>query len=289
MKDITKMLINIAKGDAYGVGFEFVRDKDVKRYHRMSGYRKSHLMKDKESGSYSDDTQLSIAIAELMLEEEAWNAEKIADKFVEVFKRDERMGYTKGFYQMLTESSCGKDLIMKINGDSVNNGSAMRAVPIGLYNSKKEVLERAELQAKVTHDSHEGIMGAKIVALASHFLIKGVRLVHLVREIENELGIVLNCNSVSRCPMDCVKTAEAALTLLINSNSQTQIIDLGINAGGDTDTVLAIACGLGSLSEEIDQDLIGFFDSQLENGQYGRDYLISLDRKLINKFKDNNN
>lgn len=89
--------------------------------------------------------------------------------------------------------------------------------------------------------------------------------------------------------MDCVKTAEAALTLVINSNSQTQIIDLGINAGGDTDTVLAIACGLGSLSEEIDQDLIGFFDSQLENGQYGRDYLISLDRKLINKFKDNNN
>ena len=54
--------------------------------------------------------------------------------------------------------------------------------------------------------------------------------------------------------------------------------------GGDVDTTAAIAMSAASCSSEIKQDLPANLINGLENGQYGRDYLIELDRRLRNKF-----
>ena len=51
---------------------------------------------------YSDDTQMSLAIAELVIEEKDWTSQLIADKFVAVFKRDERFGYSSRILQSFT-------------------------------------------------------------------------------------------------------------------------------------------------------------------------------------------
>lgn len=278
------MLINIAKGDAYGVGFEFVRYSDIKRYHRMTNYRKSPLMKDKNAGCYSDDTQQSMAIAELMLEDKVWDAESIANKFVAVFKRDERQAYTKGFYRILCESSSGNELLNRINGDSENNGSVMRSVPLGLYGSVDLVLGRAELQAQVTHNTKDGINGSKVVALAAYLLRSGVEKANLIQNLEEELNLTLNCKEIRRCSMNAFDTAECALALILNSSSLKEVIDKGTQTGGDVDSVLSVACGLGSMCREINDDLDGFFEDDLESGEYGKEYLRELDRKLKLKF-----
>lgn len=51
--------------------------------------------------------------------------------------------------------------------------------------------------------------------------------------------------------------------------------------GGDVDTVAAIALGAASNSAEIIHDLPQHLIDTLENGPYGRDYIVELDRKLL--------
>lgn len=50
---------------------------------------------------------------------------------------------------------------------------------------------------------------------------------------------------------------------------------------GDVDTVAAIALAAGSCSREIQQDLPAHLIDALENGPYGRNYLIELDKQLM--------
>jgi len=69
------MLVELAIGDAYGAGFEYVRDRRfINSNNDLTGYIKNpkHLRK---SGNYTDDTQMSIAIAELIVEKQIWTPE----------------------------------------------------------------------------------------------------------------------------------------------------------------------------------------------------------------------
>ena len=73
------MLLELAIGDAYGTGFEFA-ESDFVRHPR-------HRLR---LGSYTNDTQMSIAIAETLIAQEAWTPEVLAERFVRTFKRDPR-------------------------------------------------------------------------------------------------------------------------------------------------------------------------------------------------------
>jgi len=50
---------------------------------------------------------------------------------------------------------------------------------------------------------------------------------------------------------------------------------------GDVDTVAAIALAAGSCSQEIQQDIPSHLIAGLENGVYGRDYILELDKQLM--------
>ncbi len=63
----------------------------------------------------------------------------------------------------------------------------------------------------------------------------------------------------------------------------SSILQACVNYGGDTDTVAAIALRAASCYEEIEQDLGGRLYDDLENGPYGRDFLIELDSALMGR------
>jgi hypothetical protein len=50
---------------------------------------------------------------------------------------------------------------------------------------------------------------------------------------------------------------------------------------GDVDTVAAIALAAASASAEYQQDLPQELLAGLENGPFGRDYLVGIDRQLL--------
>ena len=88
---IKYMLIELAIGDAYGAGFEFVDQQTIQLYNNLKGYIK-HPHHDIGPGCYTDDTQMSLAVAEAIVSRKLWTPELLATKFVAAFHRDRRLG-----------------------------------------------------------------------------------------------------------------------------------------------------------------------------------------------------
>ena len=82
------MLLELAIGDAYGIPFEFVSAAEFPR-NDLSGYHR-HPRYPIAPGGYSDDTQMSIAVAEAVLSGEPFTKRLFAEHFVATFQRDPR-------------------------------------------------------------------------------------------------------------------------------------------------------------------------------------------------------
>jgi len=72
----------------------------------------------------------------------------------------------------------------------------------------------------------------------------------------------------------------AAITAVKRNNSLSALLKDCINFGGDVDTVATIALAAASCSTEYTQDLPEQLILTLENGKFGRDYLMDLDKHL---------
>ncbi len=274
------MLLETAIGDAYGVGFEFASLDFVLEHNHLTQYYPHQRYKSLYK-RYSDDTQMSLAIAELIIEGVEWENEIIANKFLQVFRRDKREGYSSRIFKILNTANNGKEFILQIDADSDSNGAAMRAGSIGFYKDSQEVLEKAAIQAKLTHNSNNGIKAAQAAALMTHYFL-------YEREPKVKLGKYIDSKVIGNWEEDWTKpvaangieSVRAAITALKRNNSMKGLLKDCINFTGDVDTVAAIALGAGSVCLEIDQDLPQWMYEELENGTYGKRYLMAIDKKL---------
>jgi ADP-ribosyl-[dinitrogen reductase] hydrolase len=279
------MILEAAIGDAYGAGFEFqeldyiIKNNDVTQYLKHGMYTEIHKR-------YTDDTQMAIAITELLLEEDNWNEVKVADKFVEVFHRDKRRGYSDRVYNALDASKNGNDFLKIIDNRSSGNGSAMRAYSIGLLKEIPQILDFCEIQAKTSHNTAEGISCAKRIALAVHFykyqLGDKSSLIDFVNDTLKEKEIY---KVTSPIDMHGYFTTQAVLKIVSEANSMQDCLKQGIDFGGDTDTVAALCMAILSQKKDCEKTLPQFLYDDLENGTYGKDFLISLDNRLVEKFQ----
>ncbi|MEH6451459.1 MAG: ADP-ribosylglycohydrolase family protein [Psychromonas sp.] len=276
------MLLIIAMADAYGAGFEFTEDEYIKDNNCLTKYHQAPF-DEIPAGCYTDDTQMSIAISELIVNEKGpWNEHLVAEYFLKAFKRDPRPSYSADFYHFLMETETSQKFIENINADSVRNGSAMRSVPLGLIKDKTEMLEKARIQAQVTHNTHEGIVASQSVALAVYYFVNKIgKKAGLLDYICQQTNEIFTNNKVTRTECNAIDTIDAVLTVLSQSNSLTEVLDKSVNLGGDTDSVASIACGIAFFSDEYVKDLPDFLERDIENGPYGKDYLIKLSEKLI--------
>jgi ADP-ribosyl-[dinitrogen reductase] hydrolase len=279
------MILEAAIGDAYGAGFEFreldfiIKNNSLTEYHKHGLYTEIYKR-------YTDDTQMAIAISELLLEEENWNEIKVANKFVEVFHRDKRRGYSNRVYDALDASRNGKDFIKIINNGSNGNGSAMRAYSIGHLKNIEQLLEFCEIQAKTSHNTIEGISCAKRVALAVHYfkynLDKQSTLIEFINETLKEKEVY---KITSPIDMHGYPTTQSVIKIVSEATSMSQCLKTSIDYGGDTDTVAALCMAVLSQKEGCDKLLPTFLYEELENDNYGKNFLIKLDSELNNKFK----
>jgi ADP-ribosyl-[dinitrogen reductase] hydrolase len=277
------MLLELAIGDAYGAGFEFAEQQVIELYNNLSNYIQ-HPRYQIPPGCYTDDTQMSLAIAETIIREEPWIPEVLANNFIIAFNRDRRVGYASKFYNFLLEVQDGKDFLARIYSGSDKSGAAMRAAPIGIFPTVEKVIEATTIQAAITHNTADGINAAKAVALMSHYFI------YQLGSKEN-LGKFLETHidgewsqpwegEVNTKGLICVK---AAITAVMRNDSMSEILKDCIAFSGDVDTVAAIALAAASCSSEIIQDLPENLVEKLENRSFGRDYIIELDRQLMSR------
>lgn len=300
------MLTEIAIGDAYGASFEFAPKKFVKTHNTGNLYVKHHS-RDIKPGCYTDDTQMSLAIVEMILDDIEFTPLNVADKFVEVFKRDPRQGYG-GIYKLLNSKkvNSGIALLRRITPCTNKNGSMMRSVPLGIIHDPLKVVQAAAIQSSVTHCSPNAILASQYVALAAHWAIYNKEKMALpptfydhwathdfckdyMDVMPNDiLKIFCLKNGDTTVPVDAIKTLRAVLLVLsFTSTSYKDILVQSCSLTGDTDSVAAVAMGIASLYDyhrNLPKQLI----NGLENEKYGLDYLIDVDKKIndfISKIK----
>jgi ADP-ribosylglycohydrolase len=281
------MLLATAIGDAYGASFEFAPREFVEEYNTADKYVSSpKYFSNHRLGRYTDDCQQSLAIAELLLDDVEWTHLNIANKLVEVYKRDPRGGYGKGSYMALSQATNGEEFMSLINGDSDKCGAAMRAMPIGFLPDRHLVLQYAAAQAAVTHRSPGGVASAIASAFMSHFFIhkvgpKNELCKFLLKGARYDWERPFDKEIVSTNGIECV---HAAVSVVMKSNSLKEVLYHSVAMGGDSDSVCAIAMAAAVYCDEIKRSIPRPLYNKLENGTYGRDYLASLDERLKAKY-----
>jgi len=275
------MLLELAIGDAYGAGFEYVDAGLVARRNDLSGYLVRHTEKARPCGRYTDDTQMSLAVAEALVDGGDWTSLTLASKFVEVFRRDPREGYASGFHGFLSRVTSGEQFLAEIRAGSDKSGAAMRACPVGVLPDLAEVLERTRVQAAITHDTPDGIGAACAAALMPHYFLYrlGPRA---------DLGRFLTAH----VPGDWASpwhgkvgaagwmSVRAAITALQDAESLADLLHRCVAFTGDVDTVATIALAAGSCAEDLPADLPDALLAGLESGPFGRPYLAAQDARL---------
>jgi ADP-ribosylglycohydrolase len=275
------MLIELAVGDAYGAGFEYVNTQLIRQFNDLSRYVK-HPRHSTPPGHYTDDTQMSLAIAELIVSGDAWTPLNLASKFVEVFKRDPREGYASRFYQFLQHVRDGQQFLEEIIPTSDKSGAAMRAAPIGVFPTIPEVIEKATIQAKITHDTPDGIAAGVAAALRAHYFLyqlgpKKDLAEFLKTHTDRDWREAWRGKVGSKGWM----SVQAAVTAILRNERMSTLLKDCIGFSGDVDTVAAIALGAAAGSIEIAQDIPEHLVVSLEDIEYGRRYLADLDSRLM--------
>ena len=271
------MLVELAVGDAYGAAFEYAPSAVVAEHNTVTDYSRHPTHTGIAPGDYTDDTQMTLALAELLVDGAEWTPAVIAAKFVEVFHRDPRVGYASRFQGFLRVTRTGEEFLATIRPDSDKSGAAMRVTPVGLLPSVDEVREYAAVQARITHDTPGGITAAEAAALAVHYCH------HELGPLRDVTGWISDVTGVNwtrpwsgKVGPKGEMAVRAALTALAG-----ELLRRCVAFTGDVDTVATIALAAASRSSEVADDLPMALFKNLERGPYGFPYLYDLDRRLL--------
>jgi ADP-ribosylglycohydrolase len=321
------MLLRIAQADAYAMSCEYIKhprdDSVLEDALKFERYVK-HPTHSIRAGSYTDDTQLSIAVARVLLGEGEYTREDFAKSFVSVFCDDPRQGYSRGFQTILEQCRLAQSpydgFIRLVKPNSFKNGACMRAVPIGVIKDISKLLSTARAQAIVTHNSTHGLWSSQVIALMSHYALYRPEPLSnignfLLKWLPNTAIIehITNCCDRAVVPVDhyndwlmdgkpwngrvdsstnspdgiggiALNTVKACYNLIINSNSLIEIMDTLLRWGGDCDSVAAIAWGIASA--RFNDELPDFWEYGLEPGsKYGPAFLMNLGSELMRKYE----
>lgn len=226
-------------GDIIGSPFEFDRGDKTKDFELFT-----------EGCEFTDDTVLTIAVAEALIEARPDASkleieEELVAHIRDWGRRYPNAGYGSRFHHWLKEKNPKPYY-------SYGNGSAMRVLAVGwLYDTLERTREVAIYTAEITHNHPEGIKGAEATASCIFLARMGARKEDLKKYVEKEFGYNLNRTLEEIRPtfhMDesCQGTIPEAIIAFLESSDFEDAIRNAVSLGGDTDTLAAIT---GSIAE----------------------------------------
>ncbi len=275
------MLLELAIGDAYGAGFEGVNSQLIRQFNTLERYVR-HPRHSIRPGRSTDDTQMSLAITEAIVANDPWTPIALANRFVNAFKRDPREGYAQRFHTFLSRIPDAEAFLRFIEPSSDKSGAAMRAGPIGVFPTIADVIERATMQARLTHDTADGIRAAVAAALLTHYgLYRHGPRTQIAEFLEAHITGNWSEPWRGRVGPKGWMSVQAAVTALINNDTMSGLLRDCIAFGGDVDTVATIACAAGACLPDMAQDLPQHLFDTLEDGDYGRKYIAGLNTRLL--------
>lgn len=283
-----RMLHYTAIFDGYGLGFEFAPDAFVANHNNMRTYQ-THPRWETEPGTYSDDTQMQVALAELMLQKprpSTWTPYDVARAFLDTFKRDPRKGYAGSFYDFMVKAKSPWAFLEGIRPHSDKSGGAMRAPVIGLLPDEQQVIDTAMFQASLTHATQNGMEAAAAAALLTHYIYHQIGpKAEVGKWIERRLpGMPWSDGWNQRIESPGYQHVMAAIGMVQTYDSASTLLQSLVALTGDVDTAAAICAPAAYYSPEITNDIPDSLILATEDGAYGFGYLFDLGEKLEAQF-----
>lgn len=262
-------LLGQAVGDALGMPFEtYPPDHPSLREWDGYGFHKSQYHNLAE-GMWTDDTMMATLLAESLIENGTYDPHDVSKRYVRWLESGDHRGMGKttkiALQNLQSKIPWGKSGVQGAEG----NGSAMRVIPLGVAFAWDPSLLKVSVQieSEMTHSSKEAEVGALAVALAASYLYRGVPKKDLPRLLSENLedsevkrgiskvefyrsagGIGLaEVLSLLGTKAHVVQTVPSAIAALVLAGSHQEAVVSAIRAGGDTDTVAAIAGGLAGI------------------------------------------
>ena len=292
-------------GDALGMPVEGWSAEAIKQqYGRLDSMQAGRL----PAGSYTDDSQMMIAILETLAHRGRMDGPYLAKRFVDGF--EPWRGYGARIFGVMERLAAGA-VWDQAGTDSLGNGGAMRVGVLGaFYADNSEACAQAALdQCRITHNHPQGLAGtlaqALAVSLACQMGAQGREpelvdfiqtIISLVEPVDpytakrlkaiptlsrgDHAGAITELGKVYACDVTAAEAVPPAIGAFLAAESAEQAIVNAVCLGGDTDTIAAMAgalagahWGLGALPSSWLQGL--------ENGARGKDYVLDLCRQAI--------
>lgn len=225
---------------------------------------------------YTDDSAMTVAVAEWLLDDTKHTFEALEQKMVKYGELDPDAGYGGKFYNWLFwPDKLWEDGIRRPY-NSWGNGSAMRVSAVGwMFDTLEETEYIAEISASITHNHPEGIKGAQATAVAIFMARNGASKDEIKKYVSEKFEYNLNRTIEQIRPeyefeVSCQKSVPEAIIAFLDSTDYETSIRLAVSLGGDADTQ---ACIAGSIAEAY----------------YGMpdDLVIDIGYHLLPVFKDN--
>jgi poly(ADP-ribose) glycohydrolase ARH3 len=157
-------LLGTFVGDALGMPYEGVPPSAVPERLEMRDARLGR-------GTYTDDTQMTIALAESLLERGGADPDALGHAFLAAY--DPRRGYgggTRAVLRLIESGTRASEAAVQVFGGegSLGNGAAMRVAPVAVRfaDEPERVAEQADRSARATHGHIFGIDAARVQAAA---------------------------------------------------------------------------------------------------------------------------
>ncbi|KMY66473.1 hypothetical protein AAU61_14990 [Desulfocarbo indianensis] len=292
-------------GDALGMPVEGWQSQEIsRRYGRLDSMQAGRL----PAGSYTDDSQMMIAILKTLADQGRLDGPHLSQEFLRTF--EPRRGYGTRIFGVMQRLAAGAAWD-GAGTDSLGNGGAMRVGVLGAYYADDlEACQRAAYdQCRITHQHPQGLAGAvaqslavgmacrmgasgeipaphdflseiagRVEAMDAHTAARLKAMPSLPRGDEAAARQALT--QAYACDVTAAEAVPPALGAFLAAENAEQAIVLAVSLGGDTDTIGAMAGALAGAYWGLDA-LPAAWLNGLENGDQGRDYVLSLCPRAI--------
>lgn len=259
-----------AIGDALGLGTEFMSKTEVREKYPGGLKEYSQIIRDYhrakfQPGSWSDDTNMMLCIANAIIEDKGINLHTIARNFKQWVYAPETRGVGQTTLKVLSIAEYVEkphqvaELIWRMTRTkNAANGSVMRTAIIGL--KKENVAQTAEDVCKLTHLDPRCVGSCVIVSeIINHLIwhdeqLSYSQIMTIGNKYDKSIAEYIDkayYNGIESLELDepssigyTLKALGSALWCLFHANDFEESLLRVVNEGGDADTNAAVACAM---------------------------------------------
>ncbi|OQK15509.1 ADP-ribosyl-[dinitrogen reductase] hydrolase [Methyloprofundus sedimenti] len=236
--------LGFACGDALGATVEFMSPKRIQKHYGVHKDIIGGGWLGLEAGQVTDDTQMSLALGQALIEHQGWNIAAVADNFVAWLDSDPPdIGDTcqRGILRYRDQG----ELFGSIRVDDAGNGACMRNLPVALatLNSPYYFTEWSLQQNHITHNNPLSDAATLSLGRMVQHLVKGGNLSDCQQEAAKliwqypEFGYT---PYPGRASAYIVHTLQTVLHYFFTTDNFEDCLIATVNQGDDADTTGAL-------------------------------------------------